>query len=81
MNLDVVNLTVPSKPLIVSKIFEHNFAFYNGFYSLALNLSRAWIPLLLLFVSISVTHLLMLLIIFNVCNILGTCLLLKYNRT
>ncbi len=75
-----LGISTISKPLIVSKIFEHNFAFYNGFYSLVLNLSRAWIPLLMLFISISVAHLLIILIVFNVCNILVTSLFLRLNR-
>jgi hypothetical protein len=76
-----LGISTISKPLIVSEIFEHDFAFYNGFYSLVLNLSRAVIPLLLLFIPISIANLLIILVVFNLCNVIGTCLLLRCNRT
>ena len=68
------------KPLVISQVFEHDFSFYNGFYSLVLNLSRALIPLLLIFIPLSIISLLALLVIFNLSNIVGSYLLSTRHR-
>ncbi|BCD89923.1 hypothetical protein fh0823_00620 [Francisella halioticida] len=55
-----LGISTISKPLLISDIFEHNFSFYNGFYSLVLNLSRVIIPILIMFhiISFSLIYLL-----------------------
>lgn len=71
-----LGISTIGKPLIISQIFEHDFSFYNGVYSLILNLSRALVPLLLMFIPLSITNLLIFLTIFSLSNIICSYLLL-----
>ena len=75
-----LGMSTVCKPLVISQVFESDFSFYNGFYSLVLNLSRAAIPLLLILIPLSITNLLIILIIFSLYNVIGSYLLLTNHR-
>ncbi|MED7788193.1 hypothetical protein [Francisella sp. 19X1-34] len=77
-----LGISTISKPLLIADIFEHNFSFYNGFYSLVLNLSRVIIRILIMvhIISFSLIYLLCTGLVLTCIGLMCSYLILIRNK-